>query len=139
MKIAAAAVLAGMVVAGCQSLTGAQSKCNAENAKFLPMWDCIREKVAANEAGRMNNDLGLKYLAFGDALAERVKAGQMGDAEAKYALAKELTEANTEYERRGEEANRSFRATMAAIEASRPRQTTCSRSLVTGAVDCTTW
>jgi hypothetical protein len=60
----------------------------------------MKGQIAANRAGAMNNDLGLRYQAVGDALAEQVRAGRMSDAQAKAALANELARANTEFSQR---------------------------------------
>ncbi len=65
----AAALLSVFVLSGCSSLVDAQSKCTAQSASYLIMWDCIRGRVAAGSAGMMNNDLGVRYLAVGDLLA----------------------------------------------------------------------
>lgn len=125
MKLAIV-LLGGLVLAGCTSLVSAQSGCNSQHSRFLPMWDCVKGKIAANQAGDMNNDLGLKYVAFGEALAARVKAGQVSDVDAKYALATELSTSNTEYERRK------------ADRAPLLRQTRCERD-AGGNLNCTSW
>ena len=96
----AAALLSGMALSGCVSLVDAQSKCSAQSASYLTMWDCIRGRVAAGTAGMMNNDLGVRYLAVGDLLAQSVRSGQMSDAEAKARLAIELERDNAEFNRR---------------------------------------
>ena len=101
MKLTNLAVIlmSGFALSGCLSLVDAQSKCSAQSASYLTMWDCIRGRVSAGTAGQMNNDLGVRYLAVGDLLAQSVRSGQMSDAEAKARLAIELERANTEFNR----------------------------------------
>jgi hypothetical protein len=48
----------------------------------------------------MNNDLAVRYMAIGDALAERVRMGQLTNAQAKALLGEELVRGNSAYERR---------------------------------------
>lgn len=96
----AAVLTSGLTLAGCLSLVDAQSKCSAQAASYLSMWDCIRGRVAAGTAGMMSNDLGIRYLAVGDLLAQSVRSGQMSDAEAKARLAIELEHGNSEFNRR---------------------------------------
>lgn len=115
-----AVVLASFALSGCLSLVDAQSKCSAANPSYLSMWDCIRGRVAAGTAGQMNNDLGVRYLAIGDLLAQSVRSGQMSDTEAKARLAVELQYANTEFDRRQ--------------AASSPVRTRCTN--VNGVVNC---
>jgi hypothetical protein len=83
---------------GCGSLVGAENQCSVENPGYLAMWNCIRGTVAQGQAGLMNNAQAVRYMAVGDALAERVKAGQMSDAQAKAQLAVELERDNEAFE-----------------------------------------
>lgn len=96
----AAVLMSGFALSGCLSLVDAQSKCSTQNTSYLAMWDCVRGRVAAGTAGMMNNDLGVRYLAVGDLLAQSVRSGQMSDAEAKARLAIELEHGNSEFNRR---------------------------------------
>lgn len=94
------AVIMCVPFAGCTSLTDAQSSCTEQYSDFSPMWNCIRGRVAAGKAGDMKNDLGLRYMAYGDAINEKYKRGQISNADAKLALAQELSRANEEYTQR---------------------------------------
>ena len=86
---------------GCQPrASSVQAGCSAEFSSYLDMWACTRAKVAPRVAGDAAADLGLRYLATGDALAERVKAKQISDADAKLALAQEVSSASSESRRR---------------------------------------
>ena len=96
MVASACAILTGCV----SSLNDAQSSCSAQHAQFSPMWDCIRGRVAAGTAGMMNNEMGIRYMAFGDALNERYAAGRITNAEAKYLLSQELARGNAEFNAR---------------------------------------
>lgn len=128
MKALAVIVVAlAAALGGCQSATLAHQSCAERHARYLPMWDCIKAEMVTNRAGGATPDLRLRYMAAGDALAEQVKAGQITDAAAKYALAAELTTANSELQNR----RRSALASM-------PRSTTCSRDL-NGNVNCTSY
>ena len=62
------------------------------------MWDCIRGRIAANEAGMMNNSPGMRYIAYGNLLDERVRAGSLSNAEAKSLLAQELVRGEQDFE-----------------------------------------
>ena len=125
MKLSSAAFLlaTGVALSGCLSLVDAQSTCSTQNASYQAMWDCVRGRVAAGTAGQMNNDLGLRYLAVGDLLAQSVRAGQMSDVEAKARLAIELERANSEFNRRQ--------------AASSPSLTRCTNT--NGVVNCLTF
>jgi hypothetical protein len=132
-------LLVGVVavaLSGCTSLVEAQNTCSAQNPSYISMWGCIRGKVAANQAGAMNNDLGVRYMAYGDLLQERVRAGQMTDAEAKAYLAKELSAANGEFEARKSRVIRD----LAAIQAAQPQPspTINCQSIRTGTIVNTT-
>lgn len=131
-----AAGFAAVALGGCTSLVGAQSTCSAQNSSYSSMWECIRGKVAANQAGLMNNDLGVRYLAYGDVLLERVRAGQMSDAEAKAYLARELSAVNGEFEARKSRVIQD----LAAIQAAQPQPvpTINCQSIRTGAIVNTT-
>jgi hypothetical protein len=92
--------LGALALGGCMTGSLVQVQGGCTSPSYLDTWVCIRSKVAANQAGQMNNDLGLHYLAVGDALAERVRARQIGDADAKLVLANELSSANAAYDAR---------------------------------------
>ena len=98
------------------SLVQAQGDCTA-HPSYVSAWDCVKARVAANQAGDMKNDLAVKYLAIGDLLAEKV---QMTDAEAKAHLAQELLVANREYNSR--QAARADAVSGALLEGSRSYQ-----------------
>jgi hypothetical protein len=117
-------------LAGCSSLVEAQSNCTATNPSYLKTWECIRDKVAKNQAGNMNNDLGLRYLAIGDLLAEKVRKKQLSDLEAKALLASEMETANSKYNARRREALNDFLQSL-------PKTTSCRE--VSGGLTCTTW
>jgi hypothetical protein len=93
------AMLAGL--GGCMSsLNGAQSSCSDIYSDYSPMWDCIKAKIKDGKAGQMDNDLGLRYVAFGDSVNENYKAGQISNADARLLLAQELSRGNNEFEAR---------------------------------------
>lgn len=125
-----------VALGGCTSLVEAHNTCSAQNPSYSSMWGCIRSKVAANQAGSMNNDLGVRYMAYGDLLLERVRAGQMTDAEAKAYLARELSAANGEFEARKSRVIRDI----AAIQAAQPQpaNTVNCQSIRTGTIVNTT-
>lgn len=117
-------------LAGCGSLVQSQNTCSAQSQSYLSMWNCIQGKVADNQAGMMNNDLGVKYMAYGDLLAEKVRTKQITDAEAKSYLARELSSSNGEFERRKSAAIQDFVATVEATQR-RPNPTLdCTSSRV---------
>jgi hypothetical protein len=101
MRVVLLGLAGALALGGCMagSLTDAQATCTA-SPSYLQSWSCIRAKVAAGQAGQMRNDEGLHYLAVGDALAERVRARQITDADAKLALAGELRGANANFNAR---------------------------------------
>lgn len=82
------------------SLTGAHSTCSSTHERFIPMWSCIKARIAAGTAGMMNNDMGVRYVAVGDALAQQVRGRKLTDVDAKAHLAGELVRGNSEFERR---------------------------------------
>ena len=91
--------LVALGLAGCvSSLNNAQASCSQDGANFSAMWDCIRGRVAAGQAGQMNNEMGVRYMAFGDVLNERYRQGQITNAEARLLLSQELTRANSEFD-----------------------------------------
>ena len=119
-KGATSAVIAvSLFLGGCTSLAGAQSSCDAANPRFLPMWDCIKGKIAANQAGMMNNSPGMSYVAYGNLLAEKVRSGAMTDLEAKSQLAQQLVQSEQDF------------------NGMQPRRTTCRP--VGNTVSCTTY
>ncbi|RFC67371.1 hypothetical protein DY251_12600 [Mesorhizobium denitrificans] len=79
------------------SLNDAQGSCSAANADYSAMWDCVRGRVANGTAGMMNNEMGIRYMAYGDALNEQYRAGQVSSAQAKYLLSQELARGNAEF------------------------------------------
>jgi len=95
-----AALALGLGLSGCGSMVQVQQSCTSRHAAYLQAWDCIRAEVAANRAGAMNNDLGVRHMAYGDALAEQVRLGQLTDAQAKAFLADELVRNNSAFEAR---------------------------------------
>lgn len=112
--------LSVLALSGCTSLSGAQQTCSSLSPSYLVAWDCIRGKVAAGQAGDMNNDLGLRYMATGDAIAERVRSGRMTNAEANLALAEELSRGNADYEARRSERIRRAAAIQSVTQQPRP-------------------
>jgi hypothetical protein len=118
------------LLGGCNSLVGAQSQCSNSNPSYARTWECIRDKVAKSEAGNMNNDLGVRYLAYGDMLYEKVQKKQLTDAEAKSLLAVEMYKGNSEYDARRRQAIDRFVNSL-------PKTTYCNES--SGGFSCTTW
>lgn len=123
-------VAALVLITGCSSLSDAQGDCSAANSSYSGTWSCIRERVASGQAGAMNNDIGVRYLAYGDALDERVKAGEISDTEAKLLLADALSAGVREYEdRRSSGATVSIgeglRSYGESLQRSNPRPITC--------------
>ncbi|WP_430913903.1 hypothetical protein [Methylobacterium sp. sgz302541] len=103
MRFGVLAVGIGVItLAGCMtgSLVSTQGACTSSHAGYLEAWDCIKAEVAAKRAGQMNNDLGIRYMATGDAIAERVRRKELSDADARLLLARELSSANGEFEAR---------------------------------------
>lgn len=96
----AAAATVTVLLASCTSLNDAQGSCSATYSDYSQMWDCIRGRVAEGKAGMMNNDIGMRYLAFGDNLDEKYKAGRISNADAKLALSQELVRGNTDFNNR---------------------------------------
>lgn len=96
-------LLIGCAVAmsGCMSsLNNAQASCSARHPEFNLMWDCIKGRVASGTAGMMNNEMGIRYMAFGDSVNERYLAGQISNADAKLLLAQELSRGNADFDAR---------------------------------------
>jgi hypothetical protein len=114
-----AAIVVCLFLGGCGSLVGAQNSCDAANQNFVPMWDCIKGRIAANEAGMMNNSPGMNYVAYGNLLAEKVRSGSMSDAEAKSLLSQQLVRSEQDY------------------QGMQPRRTTCQP--LGNTVSCTTY
>lgn len=102
MRTVVVAGVLALALGGCVtgSLVSTQGGCSTKFAGYLAMWDCIRADVAADRAGLMNNSMGVRYMATGDALAERVRAQQISDADAKVALSQELARGDAEFEAR---------------------------------------
>ena len=96
-----ALLVAILFVSGCvSSLNNAQSSCSSKNSDFSDMWGCIKQRIDSGTAGMMNNEMGIRYVAFGNAINERYKAGQISNADAKLALAQELARGNAEFNAR---------------------------------------
>jgi len=88
-----------LALAGCvSSLNSAQVSCSQKGSDFSAMWDCIRERVAAGQAGQMSNEMGIRYMAFGDVLNERYRRGELTDSEARLLLSQELARGNAEFD-----------------------------------------
>ncbi|WP_139975341.1 hypothetical protein [Ochrobactrum sp. CGA5] len=85
------------LIAGCSSLTDAQGSCQTQYSDYSQMWDCIRGRVKSGTAGMMNNDVGMRYMAFGDNLNEKYKAGLISNSDAKLALSQELVRGNSDF------------------------------------------
>lgn len=96
-RFAALALL--LSLAACTSLTEAQSSCSNTNADYSHMWGCIKARVSAGKAGMMDNEMGLRYMATGDAIDEKYQARQITNAEAKLLLARELASDNADFNR----------------------------------------
>ncbi len=97
-----------IIVAGCaivlsacvSSLNNAQQSCSSQHPQFNHMWDCIKGRVASGTAGMMNNEMGIRYMAFGDSVNEKFLAGRISNADAKLLLAQELSRGNAEFNAR---------------------------------------
>lgn len=46
----------------------------------------------------MNNEMGVRYMAFGDVLNERYRKGEITNSEARLLLSQELARANSEFD-----------------------------------------
>ena len=77
-------------LSGCGSMVATHQSCSATYSRYDMTWNCIRQQVAANRAGLMNNSQGVRFMAYGDMLLEKVRSKQLSDAEAKSLLATEL-------------------------------------------------
>lgn len=94
-------ILLGLgVLWSCSSLNSAQSSCQSQYSDYSQMWDCIRGRVASGTAGMMNNEMGIRYMAFGDSVNEKYRAGQISNSDAKLLLAQELVRGNQDFNAR---------------------------------------
>lgn len=78
-----------VALAACAGRPDAAQTCNTSSRPFLDGWSCMRSIAE----GAQLNDLDRYVLATGDVAAERVRAGQITDAEAKMVVAKAQSEA----------------------------------------------
>jgi hypothetical protein len=78
-----------LALAACASngpqLADIEDECHAGMRPFVDTWPCVRVGFTG-DAGN-ENDLKAVYIATGDAVAEKVRAGTMTDAEAKLTMA----------------------------------------------------
>jgi hypothetical protein len=96
MKVLAAAVALLAVVACEGGPTGpdlgvVEQQCAANTRPFEDSWPCIRVGFAGREDGYPQ--VRDQYLATGDVVAEKVRAGQMTQAEAKLVMQRARNEA----------------------------------------------
>lgn len=84
-------LMAAAAITGCAqqaqqgpTLSQIQHECGAGLKPFEESWPCVR--VGFSEVA-VSPDLKATYIARGDVIAERVRSGQMTDAEAKLAMA----------------------------------------------------
>lgn len=83
-----AVLLAGC--AGTKPIAKIEGECGVGAKPFGQAWPCVKTGLIG---GRPADIVG-QYEATGDVVAERVKAGQMTEAEARLTMAKALREAN---------------------------------------------
>ena len=67
-----------------------EAECGMDRQLFNQAWPCVRSGLATKKPA----DVAAQYRATGDVVAERVKAGQMTEAEARLAMARALKDAN---------------------------------------------
>jgi hypothetical protein len=81
-----------IVVAACSSadLHTVEAGCGADTRPFADSWPCVKTGAAALPGPA---DLKRYYFATGDVVAERIRSGQMTEAEGRLAMAKALNEA----------------------------------------------
>ena len=107
-RMMSAVLIVAAGLAGCRAfgnpLVDTQASCSAAAAGYLDAWDCIRAKVSTGQAGSMNNAQGIRYIATGDLLAEKVRSHQVTDADAKVQLAVELAKGDAEFRHQEAEA-----------------------------------
>lgn len=72
-------------------LTGIHRECGYDRVPFDESWACVKVGVRGAET---DQDLIDQYTSLGDVVAERVRAGQMTDAEAKAVMADARTRIN---------------------------------------------
>ena len=82
-----------LLLGACGGRPDAAQTCDASSRPFLEGWACMRDIATRDRL----NDLGRYVLATGDVAAERVRAGQLTDAEAKMIVAKAQAEARSAY------------------------------------------
>ncbi len=86
-----------VALSACSSLNDAQGQCSAQNADYSLMWKCISDRVAAGNAGSMNNEMGIRYMAYGDVLDAEYRAGNITSEQAKLLLSDALVKANADF------------------------------------------
>lgn len=89
-------VLLGLLVGACAGsnypgLTAIHAECGYSNRPFDQAWPCVKVGVQGAPA---DQDLIDQFTALGDVMAERVRAGQVTDAEAKAVMAESRTRVN---------------------------------------------
>lgn len=129
MKTLLVALLAAFALSACSSssLSNAQSSCS-DLPGYSEMWACIKDRVAKGTAGDMKNDLGLRYLAFGDAIDEKYRARAITNGEARLLLAQELSRGNAEYDARSAGQRAAFGEALSSMGQSmqQPRIVNCN-------------
>jgi hypothetical protein len=81
----AVAVCAFLFLVGCGSYDLALTDCSTIS-RFPAMWGCFKNRLAYHRELDVK-DLGPRFVAIGDSLAEQVQQGTMTDAQAKAAFA----------------------------------------------------
>jgi hypothetical protein len=88
----AIAIITLLAVSGCApTVSQIGQQCGSDTKPFVEYWPCQKPRLAAEIRAR--DDIKAEYLAKGDLMAERVKAGKMTDAEAKMEMANAYREA----------------------------------------------
>jgi hypothetical protein len=94
-----AALLAVALVGACAtrgpSIAEIQRDCGAGTRPFVEEWPCERDRLASGEYQRLPSDLVAYYTATGNGAYESVRAGRMTDAEARSAMSKARSVAQT--------------------------------------------
>jgi len=94
-----AALLVAALVGACAtrgpSIAEIQRDCGASTRSFVEEWPCERDRLASGEYQRLPPDLVAYYTTTGNNAYESVRAGRMTDAEAKSAMSKARSVAQT--------------------------------------------
>lgn len=93
MKLWNIQLVALSTLAACSQPTVSQigRDCGSDVKPFVEYWPCQRPRLSAEI--KAPDDIKQNYLATGDAVAEKIKAGQLTDAEGRLVMARAYSEA----------------------------------------------